>query len=71
MGKLAPEAGGDGPPWCCWVRCVPLQAGGQTPWGKNIPVSDAQKHVFKAPVYNVHLYIMIIFKSSLNGIAVL
>lgn len=39
--------------------------------GRNILVTDAQKHVFKAPVYNVHLHITIVFLSSLNGIAVL
>lgn len=73
MGKPAPEAGG---------ADVLLGAAGsgvshcrqedRHPGGKNILVSDAQKHVFKAPVYNVHLCIIIFFlKSSLNGIAVL
>lgn len=39
--------------------------------GRKILVSDAQKHVLKAPVYSVHLHTIIVFLSSLNGVAVL
>lgn len=40
----------------------PVADRGTDTLGKNIPVSDAQKHVFKAPVYNAHLCIIIFLK---------
>lgn len=58
MGKLAPEAAEE--PMSSLVLLGPTCpiAGRRTvTLGKNILVSDAQKHVFKAPVYNVHLCI--------------
>lgn len=39
--------------------------------GENTLVADAQKHVFKTLVYNVHLHSIIVFLSSLSSIAVL
>lgn len=65
MGKLAPEIV-ERLTSSCVSDVVPLQ----TELGeKNILVADAQKHVFKTPVYNMHLFLFFFFKGSLSGIA--
>lgn len=73
MGKLAPEAAEEliSSLVLLGLMC-PIADRRTDSLGKNILLPDAQKHVFKTPVYNVHLCIIIFFsRSRSSGIAVL